>query len=156
MAREAGLGAISRSSVSRLCHELRNRYRAFRARSLADVELLALFCDAIYLPVRPEGPKEGVLVAWGFTLAGERVLLDVCLGQRERHDDWLDLGRGLAARGLPEPRLVVSDGAPGLITRWSSNRWPNIKPHRRLRRQTFPALLRRDLRPHGATAVGGS
>lgn len=80
LAREAGLGNLSRSSISRLCHELRDRYRAFRARSLAGVELLSLFCDAIYLPVRAEGPKEGVLVAWGFTLAGERVLLDVCLG----------------------------------------------------------------------------
>ena len=58
MAREAGLGAISRSSVSRLCHELRNRYRAFRARSLADVELLALFCDAIYLPVWPDADRQ--------------------------------------------------------------------------------------------------
>ena len=115
LAAEAGLGTISRSSVSRLCRELRDRYRAFRARSLAEVHLLALFCDAIYLPVRPEGPKEGVLVAWGFTLTGERVLLDVCLGQRERLDDWLELGRGLVGRGLPEPLLVVADGAPGLI-----------------------------------------
>jgi putative transposase len=115
LAREAGLGAISRSSVSRLCHELRDRYRAFRARSLAGVRLLSLMLDAIYLPTRPEGPKEGVLVAWGFTLDGERVLLDVCLGQRERHDDWLELGRGLTRRGLAEPLLVVGDGAPGLI-----------------------------------------
>jgi transposase-like protein len=49
-----------------------------------------------------------VLVAWGFTTDGERVLLDVCLGQRERLDDWLELGRHLTARGLPEPLLVVS------------------------------------------------
>jgi len=75
LAREAGLGQLSRSTVSTVCRELRDRYRAFRARSLAEVRLLALFCDAIYLPVRPEGPKEGVLVAWGFTLAGERILL---------------------------------------------------------------------------------
>ena len=47
--------------------------------------------DAIYLPVRPEGPREGVLVAWGFTTDGERILLDVCLGARERTEDWLDL-----------------------------------------------------------------
>lgn len=129
LAREAGLGAISRSSVSRLCHELRDRYRAFRARSLADVELLTLFCDAIYLPVRAEGPKEGVLVAWGFTLAGERVLLDVCLGQRERHEDWVELGRGLTARGLPAPLLVVSDGAPGLITA-IGELWPDADRQR--------------------------
>ena len=80
LAREAGLGAISRTAVSTICRELRERYRAFRASSLGEVRLLALFLDAIYLPVRPQGPKEGVLVAWGFTTEGERVLLDVCLG----------------------------------------------------------------------------
>jgi transposase-like protein len=129
LAREAGLGQLSRSTVSTVCRELRDRYRAFRARSLAEVRLLALFCDAIYLPVRPEGPKEGVLVAWGFTLAGERILLDVCLGQRERLEDWLDLGRGLVARGLPDPLLVVADGAPGLV-RAIGELWPEADRQR--------------------------
>lgn len=129
LAREAGLGQLSRSSVSRLCRELRDRYRAFRARSLSGVRLLALFCDAIYLPVRPEGPREGVLVAWGFDLDGERVLLDVCLGQRERLDDWLELGRGLMARGLAEPLLVVGDGAPGLV-RAIGELWPGADRQR--------------------------
>lgn len=41
--------------------------------------------DATYLATRPSGAKEGVLLgAWGYTDAGERVLLDVSLGQRER------------------------------------------------------------------------
>jgi putative transposase len=124
LAREAGLGTISRTAVSTICRELRDRYRAFRARSLGEVRLLALFMDAIYLPVRPDGPKEGVLVAWGFTTDGERVLLDVCLGQRERVEDWLDLGHGLIARGLRSPLLVVSDGAPGLI-RAITELWPD-------------------------------
>jgi transposase-like protein len=124
LAREAGLGSISRTAVSTVCRELRDRYRAFRARSLGEVRLLALFLDAIYLPVRPEGPKEGVLVAWGFTTDGERVLLDVCLGQRERTEDWIDLGRGLTRRGLRSPLLVVTDGAPGLI-RAVDELWPD-------------------------------
>ncbi|HVC76818.1 MAG TPA: transposase, partial [Candidatus Micrarchaeaceae archaeon] len=89
--------------------------RAFRARSLAEIKLLVLFLDAIYLPTRPSGAKEGVLVAWGYTESGERVLLDVCLGQRERHEDWLEMGRGLARRGLRAPWMAVVDGAPGLI-----------------------------------------
>ena len=114
---------------STICRELRDRYRAFRARSLAEVRLLALMLDAIYLPVRPEGPKEGVLVAWGFTTDGERVLLDVCLGQRERLEDWLDLGRGLLRRGLRSPLLVVSDGAPGLI-RAIAELWPDADRQR--------------------------
>jgi len=129
LAREAGLGSISRTAVSGICRELRDRYRAFRARSLGDVRLLALMLDAIYLPVRPDGPKEGVLVAWGFTLDGERVLLDVCLGQRERIEDWLDLGQGLLRRGLRSPLLVVSDGAPGLI-RAIGELWPDADRQR--------------------------
>ena len=129
LAKEAGLGSISRTTVSGICRELRDRYRAFRARSLADVRLLGLMLDAIYLPVRPEGPKEGVLVAWGFTTDGERVLLDVCLGQRERVEDWLDLGQGLIRRGLRSPLLVVSDGAPGLI-RAIGELWPDADRQR--------------------------
>jgi transposase-like protein len=112
---EAGLGQVSKSTASRICRELRARYKTFCARSLADVELLALFLDAIYLPTRPSGDKEGVLVAWGYTTQGKRVLVAVRLGQRERHEDWLDLGRDLVRRGLRSPWLVISDGAPGLI-----------------------------------------
>jgi putative transposase len=70
LAREAGLGTISRTTVSTIYRELRDRYRAFRARGLGEVRLLALLLDAIYLPVRPEGPKEGVLLAWGYTTDG--------------------------------------------------------------------------------------
>jgi transposase-like protein len=56
-----------------------------------------------------------VLVAWGFTEQGERVLLAVMLAMRESHEDWLALGRDLIARGLGAPLLIVADGAPGLI-----------------------------------------
>lgn len=129
LAREAGLGSISRTAVSGVCRELRDRYRAFRARSLGGIRLLSLMLDAIFLPVRPDGPKEGVLVAWGFTTDGDRVLLDVCLGQRERTEDWTDLGRGLIARGLRSPLLVVTDGAPGLV-RAVEELWPDADRQR--------------------------
>jgi putative transposase len=120
---EAGLGPMSRSSASRVCQELRERYRAFCARSLAGTQLLAVFLDAVYLPTRPSGAKEGVLVAWGYDLGGKRVLLAVVLGQRERHEDWLELGRDLVRRGLAPPWLVVTDGAPGLV-RAVEELWP--------------------------------
>jgi putative transposase len=101
--------------AQRICTELRERFEAFKRRDLYDIKVAALFLDAVFLPVRPEGPKEGVLVAWGFTEQGERVLLSVMLGMRESHEDWLELGRDLIARGLGAPLLVVADGAPGLI-----------------------------------------
>jgi transposase-like protein len=126
---EAGLGQVSKSTASRICRELRARYKTFCARSLADVELLALFLDAIYLPTRPSGDKEGVLVAWGYTVHGKRVLVAVRLGQRERHEDWLDLGRDLVRRGLRSPWLVVTDGAPGLI-KAIDELWPDADRQR--------------------------
>jgi transposase-like protein len=122
--KEAGLGTVSKSTASRICQELRSRYAAFRAKSLDKIDLLVLFLDAIYLPTRPSGAKEGVLVAWGYTLSGERVLLDVCLGQRERHEDWLEMGRGLVRRGLRAPWMVVADGAPGLM-KAAEELWPD-------------------------------
>jgi len=112
---KAGLGKLSKSTASRICEELRERFEAFKRRDLYDVHLAALFLDAVFLSVRPDGPKEGVLVAWGFTEEGERVLLAVMLGMRESHEDWLELGRDLIARGLGAPMLIVADGAPGLI-----------------------------------------
>ena len=52
-------------------------------------------------------------MAWGYDETGRRVLLDVVLGQRERFEDWLEMGRGLVRHGLRAPMLVVTDGAPG-------------------------------------------
>jgi putative transposase len=112
---KAGLGKLSKSAASRICQELRERFEQFKRRDLYDVHLAALFLDAVFLSVRRDGPKEGVLVAWGFTEQGERVLLAVMLGMRESHEDWLALGRDLIARGLGAPMLIVADGAPGLI-----------------------------------------
>jgi putative transposase len=111
---QAGLGKLSKSTAERICSELRERFGQFKRRALYDIQLVALFCDAVFLSVRPNGPKEGVLVAWGFTEQGERVLLSVMLGMRESHEDWLALGRDLIARGLGAPLLIVADGAPGL------------------------------------------
>jgi putative transposase len=112
---KAGLGKLSKTTASRICSELRERFDAFKRRDLYDVQLAVLFLDAVFLSVRPNGPKEGVLVAWGFTEQGERVLLSVMLGMREAHEDWLALARDLIARGLGAPLLIVADGAPGLI-----------------------------------------
>jgi putative transposase len=97
---QAGLGKLSKSTASRICQELRERFEAFKRRDLYEIRVAALFLDAVFLSVRPDGPNEGVLVAWGFAEAGERVLLSVMLGMRESHGDWLELARDLIARGL--------------------------------------------------------
>jgi putative transposase len=95
---QAGLGKLSTSTASRICEELRERYEAFKRPDLYGVRVVALFVDATFIAVRHDGPKEGVLVAWGFTEEGERVLLSVTLGMRESYEDWQALGRDLIAR----------------------------------------------------------
>ncbi len=115
---------VSKSTVSRICIEGRERYRAWCERRLEEHDVVYCFLDAIYLKLRPdEEPAEGVLVAWGVTLEGSKVLLGLQLGSRESYEDWLDFGRDLSARGLRSPALLVADGAPGL---WKATRelWP--------------------------------
>jgi putative transposase len=89
---EAGLGKLSKSTASRICCELRERFEQFKRRDLYEIKLVALFLDAIFLNVRPKGPKEGVLCAWGFTESGDRVLI----GRLARD--------ARVARGLARPR----------------------------------------------------
>jgi putative transposase len=113
---EAGLGRTSKSTVATICAELHERFEAFKRRDLYDIKLVVLFLDAIYLAVRPSGPKEGVICAWGITENGERALVSVRLGMREAKEDWLELGRDVTTRGLQAPRLIVADGAPGLTS----------------------------------------
>jgi putative transposase len=119
----AGLGKLSKSTACRMCEELKERFDAFKHRDLYEIRLVALFLDATFISVRPSGPKEGVLVAWGFSEDGERMLLSVSLGMRESFEDWQTLGRDLISRGLGAPMLIVADGAPGL-TKAIEQCWP--------------------------------
>jgi putative transposase len=116
---------VSKSTVSRICEQARDRYRAWCERRLDEHDLVYVFLDAVYLKLRPDDtPAEGVLVAWGVTLEGRKVLLGLQLGSRESYEDWLDFGRALLARGIRPPALIVADGAPGL---WKATRelWPD-------------------------------
>ena len=81
---QAGLGKLSKTTASRMCEELKERFERFRRRDLFEIRLVALFLDATFIAVRPDGPKEGVQVAWGFTEDGERVLLAVSSGCASR------------------------------------------------------------------------
>ena len=46
---EAGLGKLSKSTASRICAELRERFEAFKRRDLYEVRVAALFLDAVFL-----------------------------------------------------------------------------------------------------------
>src|SRR5271154_4622880 len=121
----------SKATVSRICEDTRERYRQWCRRRLEQHDVVYLFLDAIYLKLRPDDkPAEGVLVCWGVTLEGRKVLLGLALGSRESYDSWLDFGRDMIGRGLRAPALVIADGAPG---NWKATRelWPPALEQRR-------------------------
>jgi putative transposase len=114
----------SRSTVSRILEDTRERYRRWCKRRLEEHDLIYLFLDAVYVKLHPDDtPAEGVLVAWGVTLEGRKVLLGLQLGSRESYESWLSFGRDLIGRGMSDPGLICADGAPGL---WKAVRelWP--------------------------------
>jgi putative transposase len=120
----------SRSTVSRILEDTRERYRRWCARRLDEHNVVYCFLDAIYLKLHPDDePAEGVLVAWGVTLEGRKVLLGLQLGSRESYEAWLSFGRDLVDRGMNAPALIVADGAPGL---WKAVRelWPTADEQR--------------------------
>lgn len=107
---------LSRSGVSRLGKELQAEFDRWRRRDLSDLQVVYLFLDACYLPVRQgTREKEGVLCAYGILESGKKVLLHLGLGSRESYDAWLGFLHEMVARGLREPLLVISDGQPGLV-----------------------------------------
>jgi putative transposase len=121
---------VSKSTVSRICQDTRELYRAWCGRRLDEHDMVYCFLDAIYLKLRPDDePAEGVLVCWGVTLEGRKVLLGLALGSRESYDSWLAFGRDLQARGLRAPALVIADGAPG-IWKAVSELWPAARSQR--------------------------
>src|SRR6266496_3045683 len=151
---EGALGehVVGKSTVARICQDTRQRYRAWCERDLSMHDLVYCYLDAIYLKLRPDDePAEGVLVAWGLTLEGRKVLLGLQLGSRESYEAWLDFGRDLLARGVRPPALIVADGAPGL---WKAARqlWPAALEQRctvhALRNVTkkLPERLQRELK----------
>jgi transposase-like protein len=107
--------AISKSTVSSVCGQIKDEYAAWARRRLDDVVLDYLFLDASFFRMHPGSPAEPVLAAWGITTGGKPAFIGLAPGTGESADAWHDFLQDLTERGLPSPLLVISDGAPGLI-----------------------------------------
>jgi putative transposase len=108
--------AISKSTVSSVCQAIKDEYQAWAARPLHDVVVDYLFLDASFFRMHPGSPAEPVLAAWGITTGGKPAFIGLAPGTGESADAWADFLADLTGRGLASPLLVISDGAPGLIT----------------------------------------
>jgi transposase-like protein len=112
---EDGRSLLSRTAVSEVTERLWADYEAFASRDLAEFEVVYLFVDGIAERLHLGQPREAVLAAWGILADGKKALLHLAPGTREDTASCREFFQDLRRRGLPDPLLVVSDGAPGLI-----------------------------------------
>jgi transposase-like protein len=116
---------LSKSAVSRVVATLRESLQTWMTRSLADVDGIVLYLDAIALRVRSAGRVVSlpVLGAVGVLPDGRKQLLALeCCGG-ESAAAWHGFVEDLARRGLAAPLLCIIDGNPGL-RRALAEIWP--------------------------------
>ena len=112
---ESGRLLLSRTAVSEIGERLWADYQEFATRDLSEYDIVYLFVDGIAERIRPGQRREPVLAAWGFTAEGRRVLLHLMAGSKEDHETVSAFFQDMRARGLGDPLLVASDGAPGIV-----------------------------------------
>ena len=72
-------------------------------------------CSRHRRTVAPRRQARTSLAAWGFTIEGRRVLLHLMAGSKEDTETVTAFFEDMKRRGLNDPLLVTSDGAPGII-----------------------------------------
>jgi transposase-like protein len=110
-----GATVLSRTAVSEITARLWQEYEAFAARDLSEFVVAYLFIDGVAERLHVGLPREAVLCAWGITEDGQKVLLHLAPGTKEDTASCTAFFQDLKRRGLLDPLLVVTDGAPGLI-----------------------------------------
>jgi transposase-like protein len=110
-----GHSLLSRTAVSQVTERLWQEYEAFATRDLSEFVVAYLFVDGVAERLHAGMPREAVLCAWGITEEGRKVLLHLAPGTKEDTPSCTAFFEDLKRRGLPDPLLVVTDGAPGLI-----------------------------------------
>ena len=112
---EEGRLLLSRTAVSEIGERLWADYREFSERDLSEYDIAYLFIDGVAERIRPGQRREPVMAAWGFSHSGPRVLLSMMAGSKEDTETVSAFFQDMRARGLGDPLLITSDGAPGII-----------------------------------------
>jgi transposase-like protein len=107
---------LSKSAVSRIVATLRGEWEAWSKQSLADLNVVYLYLDAIALRVRAAGRVSGLPVLAGVAVLsdGTKRLVSLELCGAESGTAWEGFLQGLIDRGLKAPRLCIIDGNAGL------------------------------------------
>jgi putative transposase len=110
-----GAGApLSAASIARLKAGWQAEYELWRTRAVADLEVVYLWVDGIYVKAGLEKDKAAMLVVLAGLRDGRKVILAVESGYRESTESWAALLRDLKRRGLRAPKMVIGDGHLGI------------------------------------------
>lgn len=101
---------LSASSIERLKAFWQAEYEEWKQRSLAELEVVYLWVDGLYVKAGLEKDKAALLVAVAALRDGSKVVVAVESGQRESTASWSAILRDLKQRGLNCPKLVIGDG----------------------------------------------
>lgn len=111
----AGRLLLSRTAVSEVTERLWKEYEAFANRDLSGFDLIYLFMDGLAERLHPSCGREAVLCSWGIDSDGKKHLIHLSPGTKEDTESVTAFIQDMKRRGLRDPLLVVTDGAPGLI-----------------------------------------
>lgn len=128
-----GVEGLSATNICRLKQVWESEWKDWSRRDLAEKDYVYVWADGIYFNIRLEdeaNKKQCILVLMGATADGRKELIGIAEGYRESEQSWLELLRGLKARGLTcEAQLAIADGALGF---WAACRklWPTTREQR--------------------------
>ena len=88
---------------------------SYKFPAILGLHLAYMFVDGVAERIRPGQKREPVLAAWGFAQDGRKVLLHLMAGSKEDSETVSAFFQDMRGRGLGDPLLIVSDGAPGII-----------------------------------------
>lgn len=143
---------LSKSAVSRVVGRLKQHFEQWRQRDLSQESYAIVFLDGFNLKVRlaKRVVSVPVLAALGVAEDGRKRLISLCLAVSEAAAHWSSVLEDLQRRGLPAPKLLVSDGHKGLkkafeqwpecrLQRCTNHKWSNLS-------ETCPVHARSELR----------
>lgn len=114
---------LSTTTIARLKARWHAEYAQWMRRSLADLQVVYLWVDGVYVKAGLEKEKAAVLVVLAGLSDGRKEVVALVPGHRESTESWSDVLRDLKARGVRAPKLVVGDGHLGI---WAGLR--NVYP----------------------------
>jgi putative transposase len=89
-------------------------YELWKTRSVAELDVVYLWVDGVYVKAGLEKDKAAILVVLAALREGQKVILGIESGYRESTESWAAIVRDLKRRGLRAPKVVIGDGHLGI------------------------------------------